>query len=80
MIPAAGQFRARQTFLPEYIRRAIKLPQMDLEYTFWQMVPPLPYLPPDPASFPTPCTAASVWTPHPAPPSRQPEPPAGVAT
>ncbi|KAJ1485848.1 UNC-50 [Baffinella frigidus] len=38
MIPAAGQFRARQTFLPEYIRRAIKLPQMDLEYTFWQMV------------------------------------------
>ena len=49
MIPAAGQFRARQTFLPEYIRRAIKLPQMDLEYTFWQMVPRPQHL------CPTPC-------------------------
>mmetsp|Transcript_58961 Transcript_58961/g.120718 ORF Transcript_58961/g.120718 Transcript_58961/m.120718 type:complete len:244 (+) Transcript_58961:401-1132(+) len=38
MLPAPGGYRGRATFLPEYIRRAIKYPQMDLEYTFWQMV------------------------------------------
>lgn len=38
MLPAPSNFRGRSTFLPEYIRRAIKYPQMDLEYTFWQMV------------------------------------------
>mmetsp|Transcript_46937 Transcript_46937/g.114352 ORF Transcript_46937/g.114352 Transcript_46937/m.114352 type:complete len:242 (-) Transcript_46937:125-850(-) len=37
MLPTPGSFSRRQG-LPEYLRRALKYPQMDLEYTFWQMV------------------------------------------
>lgn len=38
MLPLPGLYRARSAVLPEYLRRAFKYPQMDLEYTFWQMV------------------------------------------
>ena len=38
MLPLPGLYRARTAVLPEYLRRAFKYPQMDLEYTFWQMV------------------------------------------
>mmetsp|Transcript_421 Transcript_421/g.1460 ORF Transcript_421/g.1460 Transcript_421/m.1460 type:complete len:246 (-) Transcript_421:72-809(-) len=40
MLPTAsteGRFSATTSVLPEYIRRIVHYPQMDLEYTFWQM-------------------------------------------
>mmetsp|Transcript_5566 Transcript_5566/g.13500 ORF Transcript_5566/g.13500 Transcript_5566/m.13500 type:complete len:247 (+) Transcript_5566:3-743(+) len=38
MLPAPLRFGMRRGGVPEYLRRALKYPQMDLEYTFWQMV------------------------------------------
>lgn len=52
MLP--GPMGRRAGGLPDYIRRALRFPQMDLEYTFWQMVRALPTPHPPPLSIHTP--------------------------
>lgn len=38
MLPTNNRFVGGSSFLPEYIRRILNYPQMDLEYTAWQML------------------------------------------
>uniref|UniRef100_A0A7S0NED4 UNC-50 family protein n=1 Tax=Hanusia phi TaxID=3032 RepID=A0A7S0NED4_9CRYP len=38
MLPTPGLYRHRGGFIPDYLRRAIKYSQMDLENASWQMV------------------------------------------
>eukprot|EP01117_Protostelium_nocturnum_P012964 TRINITY_DN479_c2_g3_i1.p1 TRINITY_DN479_c2_g3~~TRINITY_DN479_c2_g3_i1.p1 ORF type:complete len:247 (+),score=19.81 TRINITY_DN479_c2_g3_i1:143-883(+) len=37
MLPGAVYLRSQHSRLPEYLRRLTSYPQMDIEYTFWQM-------------------------------------------
>jgi hypothetical protein len=37
MLPGVSRSYASNSLIPEYIRRIIHYPQMDIEYTFWQM-------------------------------------------
>lgn len=43
MLPSytTNRFNGSRSYIPEYLRRIIHYPQMDIEYTFW-FVPPLP--------------------------------------
>ncbi|KAL6514600.1 hypothetical protein OROGR_020179 [Orobanche gracilis] len=45
MLPTSSSFKARSgpharpsSYLPQYLRRIVKWQQMDIEYTFWQML------------------------------------------
>jgi hypothetical protein len=38
MLPTSGRYMSGGSYVPEYIRRLLNYPQMDWEYTTWQMI------------------------------------------
>ena len=38
MLPVSAGRQSSSLSLPEYLRRIVHYPQMDIEYTFWQML------------------------------------------